>query len=137
MSEKCQRCGEVGEDRRTLWMACFYEMSELSVPFKLSAIKGVYQEKVGTERLESLGKEVPVFETLPGEEEQQHRFYNLRVCKSCRADWMQAITDWFSSQPEKRQPTGTGVYGRKNGVAYELSEEEIKERWPDVELVRK
>lgn len=137
MGEKCQRCGEVGEDRRTLWMACFYEMSELSVPFKLSAIKGVYQEQVGTERLESLETDVPVFETMPGEKEQQYRFYNLRVCKSCRADWMQAITDWFSAQPEKRQPAGTGVYGRKNGVAYEMSEEEIKERWPDVELVRK
>ena len=34
MSEKCHRCGSVGEDRRTLWMACFYAMSELGIPFE-------------------------------------------------------------------------------------------------------
>ena len=33
MNEKCQRCGEVGVDRRTLWMACFYEMRELGINF--------------------------------------------------------------------------------------------------------
>lgn len=135
MSEKCERCGEVGEDRRTLWMACLYEMMELSVPFKLSAIKGVYQEHVGTERLESLGTDVPLFETMPGEDERQYRFYNLRVCKSCRADWMQAIAHWFRTKPVKRQSTGTGVYGRQYGVNHEMSEEEIKERWPDVEFL--
>lgn len=137
MSEQCQRCGEEGEDRRTLWMACLYEMRELPVPFKLSAIKGVYQEQVGTKRLETLDTDVPVFETMPEEEEQQYRFYNLRVCKSCRAEWMQAIATWFNAQPVKRHPTGTGVYGRKHGAVYEMSEEEIKERWPDVELVSK
>ena len=31
--EPCQRCGEVDHDRRTLWMACFYEMKELGLPF--------------------------------------------------------------------------------------------------------
>jgi hypothetical protein len=31
--EKCQRCGEVGEDRRTLRMECFYAMEELGLPF--------------------------------------------------------------------------------------------------------
>jgi hypothetical protein len=31
--ERCMRCGEEGEDRRTLWMACFYEMKELGIPF--------------------------------------------------------------------------------------------------------
>ena len=32
--DKCQRCGDIGEDRRTLWMACFYEMMELGIPFE-------------------------------------------------------------------------------------------------------
>ena len=31
--EECVRCKEVDEDRRTLWMRCFYEMNELEVPF--------------------------------------------------------------------------------------------------------
>lgn len=39
--EKCQRCGEVDEDRRTLSMACFYDMSELNIPFKQEEIDGV------------------------------------------------------------------------------------------------
>lgn len=35
MSEKCQRCGEIGEDRRTLIMKCFYQMDEdKDIPFK-------------------------------------------------------------------------------------------------------
>ena len=33
MSEKCDRCGSVGSDRRTLLMRCFYAMEELGVPF--------------------------------------------------------------------------------------------------------
>jgi hypothetical protein len=33
MSERYVRCGEEGEDRRTLRMACFYAMDELNVPF--------------------------------------------------------------------------------------------------------
>ncbi len=36
--EECQRCKEVGEDRRTLKMACFYEMDELGMPFKHAKI---------------------------------------------------------------------------------------------------
>lgn len=32
--EKCQRCGDEGYDRRTLWMSCFYLMSELGLPFE-------------------------------------------------------------------------------------------------------
>jgi hypothetical protein len=33
--EMCQRCKREGSDRRTLWMACFYEMLELGLPFEL------------------------------------------------------------------------------------------------------
>lgn len=29
----CQRCGENGNDRRTLYMNCFYDMDELGLPF--------------------------------------------------------------------------------------------------------
>jgi len=36
--ECCQRCGEAGEDRRSLWMACFYEMNELRIPFHRSVV---------------------------------------------------------------------------------------------------
>lgn len=33
MGERCDRCNSTGQDRRTLWMACFYAMNELPVPF--------------------------------------------------------------------------------------------------------
>lgn len=38
--ETCQRCHDIGEDRRTLWMACFYEMNELKVPFEMVEVGG-------------------------------------------------------------------------------------------------
>lgn len=34
MEEICQRCSDKDYDHRTLWMACFYEMNELGLPFK-------------------------------------------------------------------------------------------------------
>lgn len=33
--ERCERCGEYGQDRRTLHMKCLYQMSELQVPFRI------------------------------------------------------------------------------------------------------
>jgi hypothetical protein len=32
--EKCIRCNEIDEDRRTILMACFYEMNELGISFQ-------------------------------------------------------------------------------------------------------
>ena len=106
----CVRCGAIGEDRRTLWMACFYEMNELAVPFSQVAIE------------------------LSCGRGDQH-FYTLRVCKACRASWMSAIEDWFG-RSESRAPTGTGVYLRKNGETYEATPEEVAERFPNGGAVR-
>lgn len=80
MSEICQRCKEEGEDNRTLWMACFYEMSELGLPFRVN-------------ELESLNR----------------KFYTLYVCKSCRADWMRAIKTWFKHAPEREEGVEAGA----------------------------
>uniref|UniRef100_A0A6M3JU23 Uncharacterized protein n=2 Tax=viral metagenome TaxID=1070528 RepID=A0A6M3JU23_9ZZZZ len=55
-------------------MACGYDMSELHVPFKHTELKGV-----------------PSF---------GNGLYTLFVCKSCRADWLQAIENWFQTKPE-------------------------------------
>lgn len=129
MSEKCDRCGEVDEDRRTLWMACFYAMNELRVPFKNVAIRGVHQSQTGVEHLKMIDVDIPVFTDTPEAEERQHNFFTLRVCKGCRAEWMGAIEKWFTEIGKKNQ-TGTGVFCRKNGANVELTEEEIKERWP-------
>src|SRR6478609_9095715 len=70
---KCQRCGEDGNDKRTLWMSCLYDMSELDVPFAL--------DNTGS-----------------------RNFFTLVVCKDCRADWMQAIQDWFKTPKTEMFP---------------------------------
>lgn len=102
MSETCQKCGEEGSDRRTLKMACFYDMTELDVPFENFGIYGSVVEFGGLvpNRLGniSLPGETASFKP-PGPDAKQslHDFYTLRVCKECRADWMQAIQEWFKS----------------------------------------
>ena len=87
MSEKCQRCEEVDEDRRTLWMACFYEMNEMGLPFEKQRIRDP-EKKIA---------DIPF----------AHEFYTLRVCKTCRADWMESIKAWFQN-PVKRESCGSG-----------------------------
>lgn len=135
--EKCDKCGKTGEDRRTLWMACFYAMDELPVPFKQVAIRGVHQDHISDEESSFFkGIKRPIFKDTPECEERQYRFYTLRVCKECRASWMDAISAWFS-QSGKRDATGTGVFGRKNGAAYEMTEEEIKAKWGFLEVIEK
>jgi hypothetical protein len=68
--DECVRCKEIGEDRRTLFMKCLYDMDELKVPF----------EKFNTQEL---GK-----------------FYTLLVCKKCRGDWMKSIEKWYKDRPK-------------------------------------
>lgn len=101
--EECQRCREIDEDRRTLEMACFYDMNELDVPLKLN---------------------------------EETRTYSLRVCKDCRSDWMKAIEYWFHNSSSKKDAGGSGIYVREFGANVEISEEEWKRRYPDIELVR-
>lgn len=92
--EECVRCGDVDTDRRTLWMACFYQMQELKVPFEQRSQTGTTQ-----------------------------RFYTLRVCKDCRADWMDMIEHWFKT-PQPRPRPGTGIFIRRNGANIEVTEDE-------------
>jgi hypothetical protein len=77
--EPCQRCAEVDHDRRTLWMACFYEMGELEIPFEVVEL------------------------AVNGDPTDKRRFFTLRVCKRCRAEWMASIKDWFDTKPHDRE----------------------------------
>lgn len=81
MSEICQRCNKDGDDRRTLWMACLYDMTELNIPFEMQIIPDA------RERNEFAN--------------EKHHFYTLRVCKTCRADWMTYIRNWFNDRNVK------------------------------------
>jgi len=83
-------------------MACFYEMNELGLPFEMV--------KVGKKR----------------------EFYTLRVCKDCRADWMDAIKTWFKAKPVK-ESCGSGIFIRRNGATVEITQEEWIELNPDRE----
>lgn len=131
--EKCVRCGEVDEDRRTLWMACFYAMEELKIPFEQTVLF-----HADVEKLEKV-KDAVGFDTGNGQriniapptlktsaELTPQGFYTLRVCKECRADWMAAIQMWFvdkAAQVDRPSP-GTGIFVRRNGTNVEVTEEE-------------
>jgi hypothetical protein len=111
MNESCARCHEVDEDRRTLWMACLYEMDELKLPFKHEVLQTHIQDN-------------------------GHKFYTMRVCKDCRADWMSAIQNWFHAGKRDMPSCGSGIYIRRNGALIEITEEEWYVLHPDKEPVR-
>lgn len=70
----CQVCGELGEDKRRLFVDCGWDMSKMLSPFKL--VQG----------------EFPT------------RGYDMYFCKDCRTKFLAAIDRWFTSQykePEK------------------------------------
>ena len=120
--EKCQKCGaEEGGDLRTLWMACFYAMGELNIPFEECAINGVYCKKTGDKKT-SFGL-VPVFSDGEGELFKRS-FYTLRVCKSCRADWMSAIKGWWDAKTSEPEGCGSCIFVRRNGTTVEITQEE-------------
>lgn len=133
--EKCDRCGEVGEDRRTLSMECFYAMEELPIPFKQQVVLQFRDIKDL-----SPGPTSPVKIPIEGDkpitlyggsvicegELFPHNQYTLRVCKGCRAAWMEAIECWFK-HVARPQETGTGVFIRKNGAVVELTNAEVKQ----------
>jgi hypothetical protein len=88
--ERCDKCGLFGRDRRTLWMACFYAMNELGIPFTPVGFRGVVVKKTGTTVWGA-----PTFDESPTDEAPHtHMFFTLRVCKGCRSEWMTAIRDW-------------------------------------------
>ena len=138
--ETCCRCGEPGPDLRTLWMACFYEMRELPVPFEQKAIRGPVVKAIG-ETPCCLGDGHPIvdYESMGaalyhGTPANLHRFYTLRVCKRCRADWMGDIAAWFRERP-KADRCGSGIFVRRNGATVEISREEWDAMHPGEEPV--
>lgn len=108
--EQCQACLQWGEDRRTLRMACFYEMGELRMrdgrplPFdeqvvlrappeaelRTAAPPTTIRTSRGTVISLGAGTVTTDAELTP------QALFTLRVCKACRARWMHAIAEWFS-----------------------------------------
>lgn len=133
MSEKCQRCGEDGEDRRTLNMSCFYDMSELRIPFTEEVLfsadmKDLRKAKDPVTIELSGGHKLNI---APGSvfcdgELHPTTIYTLRVCKSCRGKWLSAIKSWFQYKAEVEEDVscGSGIFVRRKGVIVEITEEE-------------
>ncbi|MFA4971584.1 MAG: hypothetical protein WC683_03145 [bacterium] len=97
--EKCERCGSIGTDRRTLCMACFYDMRELGIPLMPIGLHGVVVKSCGDDPKFGCAE----FEAPPYKWEEQATTYGLfsmRVCKGCRGEWMEAVQKWFRSEPD-------------------------------------
>lgn len=109
--EECQRCHELDEERRTLKMACYYEMDELGLPFKHDTIQN----------------------TISG---NLNKFYSLRVCKSCRRDWMLAIKHWFNNPTSPEEDCDSGIFVLECGAVKQIRESEWYAEHPDIEPVR-
>lgn len=131
--EKCQKCGEVGEDRRTLWMSCFYAMEELGVPFEQLRVTGETYELTGHKdwsmhpddnRYPKIS--IPQYAESP-KSTLDRAFYLLLVCKECRSDWMRAIKDWFNTQSAPEY-VGSGIFVRELGKNVEISLKEWERR---------
>lgn len=141
--DRCQRCGKDEDpDCRTLWHSCFYAMEELGVPFAQGKVVGKWHPYVGDEEL-SFGLPtpegqpkppmltVPQYSTEPSQGVESS-FYTLRVCKSCRSDWMQSIKRWFNEAPaQPQQRCGSGIFVREFGKVVEITEEEWQRRYGD------
>ncbi len=113
--ERCARCGELGEDRRTLWMACLYEMAETGVPFKRRTLwqadmADLTRARSPTELDLPVGEDGLATRKIALRAGTVHckgeltpfAFYTLRVCKNCRGDWLDAIRAWFGARSEPR-----------------------------------
>jgi hypothetical protein len=127
--DKCDRCGEIDEDRRTLHMSCLYKMDEMKgIPFKQYLIKGDVYSYKGERKVEGFNHvTAPEWSEEPTGEGDQS-YYTLRVCKDCRADWMESIANWFNTPPTVRKGVGTGIYVRENGTIREITLEDWEAR---------
>jgi hypothetical protein len=114
MTEKCMKCKKEGEDRRTLYMSCFYDMDELAVPFVHEKLYKI---------------DVPVPDAII-------ECFTIRVCKKCRADWLHMIEAWFNINMPIFASCGSGIFIRKFGVNVEVTEEEFRCMHPDIEPIR-
>lgn len=135
MSDRCDRCGSIGEDRRTLSHSCFYKMSEMDVPFEEVLVVGVNCKKVGEETepfASGPAFTVAKFEE-PNGEPQRSIHYTLRVCKRCRSEWMSAIREWFHARPQghdcdsmipEQSNVNSGIFIREFGATKEVSQAE-------------
>jgi len=113
-------------------MACFYDMKELELPFEHVQLTGCKDkfDRVEKKDLFPSGPlmEIDHFVTDPEAKERTFGFFNLLVCKDCRADWMGTIQEWFKNIDV--QPDGIpGLYVRDKGATRLMTEDEMAARF--------
>ena len=125
-------------------MACFYEMLELKIPFNTEVLFDAKTKDLRKARkpitIQSPSADKKRIVLQPGTvkckgELTPLSLYTLRVCKDCRADWLEAIKNWFEHKLERKSP-GTGIFVRRNGENVELTEKEWTEQNPGREPYR-
>jgi hypothetical protein len=98
-----------------------------NIPFEQVQIEGHVVKQAGEENLDFLGPghPVPIFDVIPENAEmRKHKFYTLRVCKDCRASWMDALAVWFEESGTFPESCGSGIFIRRNGVNVEIPHHE-------------
>lgn len=70
----CVLCGADGQDKRTLVVDCFYDMTEAASEFA----------------------------KVPGSFLYHSNGYHMRICKSCRAGFIGAVREWVADSKAKR-----------------------------------
>lgn len=139
--EKCQRCGVADVDLRTLRMSCLYAMEELGLPFYGVTHFGLV--KVDATKPSELIKHLTPVGSDPEPKLRSGRLvcgpvntesklypvdsYCLRVCKDCRAGWMEAIKTWFNSGPESQSDEVRDIPVRVLGSVKMVSRREYDE----------
>lgn len=71
----CMLCDAYGEDKRSLFISCFYEVSEV----------------------------IPEAIDLFGVEKFKGRGYYLRICKNCRGDLLNKLGEWRNEMIARRE----------------------------------
>lgn len=129
------KCGQHGEDRRTLYMSCWYAMEELGVPFEqlliqggLFPLEGFDEWSMHPDDSRYPKHKIPRYSKTPSNSKFERGFYTLRVCKSCRSSWMTAIKNWFNTPDEEVPSCGSGIFVREYGKIVEITPEEWERR---------
>ena len=101
---RCMRCGEIGQDRRTLWHACGADMANLGIPFERAAVYGSFREQVGTTVIRLFyGFVKPLYRQVIQARQHEYEFYLLTVCKECRGEWLAALRQWYHDAEDRRR----------------------------------
>lgn len=145
--EKCPICGKMTEDMRHVSVECFYDVHEVVPEAKLEQHfievdpKGTYwgitrtysngkrddfsAEEVKTEKNTTRIINSPT--EITGIRLMEIGLYRMNCCKSCRADFLEMLEQWYHGK-HKHQDKGNGrIPVRIKGATRFVTEEEYQQ----------